>query len=175
MAGGGGTRIIQKTNHISVVNICKAVKSALKPNSSRGRRPISLPFCIFFPQRIAFNLSPYFRRDMQPADENPLSEELSSRRLIERAGALERTVTELQVTIKSCPRAQTNKFFLWDDCSCRLNVCICSGRTEMSKWSAARSSMPRTRKRGAFKKKGAGSSLCSQRHPLILHAAPLTN
>jgi hypothetical protein len=50
---------------------------------------------------------------MQPADENPLSDELSSRRLIERAGALERTVTELQVTIKACPHAHTNKYFFF--------------------------------------------------------------
>jgi hypothetical protein len=86
-----------------------------KPNSSASASataatvPSSL--CIFSPQRIAFNLLPYFRRDMQPADENPLSDELSSRCLIERAGALERTVTELQVAFKACPHAHTNKCF----------------------------------------------------------------
>jgi hypothetical protein len=95
---------------------------------------------------------------MQPADENSLSDELSSRRLIERTSELERAVAELQVTIEACPRVRATSVYFWDDHPCRLSVCICSGRTEMSKWSAVRLSMPQTRKRVAFKKKGAGSS-----------------
>jgi hypothetical protein len=97
---------------------------------------------------------------MQPTDVNSLAEEPSRGALTERVSELERTVTALQVT-QIHFRRRANRRVL-NNFACRLSACICFGRIEMFRSSAAHASTPPQRKLCATRRKCAPPHNTSQ-------------